>query len=164
MKFHSKAFAISALVLAGLFASCKKDKAINNANHQLFDEATASGFTYFDNGDLLTGVSPSPHGSFKLRFNAIAYAALDTSGRLPVGATFPNGSLIVKEIFTGTDITLLAIMKKDPSSDYASNGWMWAEIKPDREVSFSLREKGDACVSCHNGSPNRDLTRTFDLH
>ncbi len=164
MNFHPKALTLPVLIIVCLLASCKKDKEINNANDQLFDEATASGFTYFDNGDLLTGALPSPHGSFKLRFNAIAYAALDTSGKLPVGATFPNGSLIVKEIFTGADITLLAIMKKNPSSDYASNGWMWAEIKPEREVSFSLREKGDACVSCHNGSPNRDLTRTFDLH
>ncbi len=164
MNFHPKAFTLPVLFIACLLASCKKDKEIKNANDQLFDEATASGFTYFDNGDLLAGASPIPHGSFKLRFNAIAYAALDTTGKLPVGATFPNGSLIVKEIFNGADITLLAIMKKNPSSEYAANGWMWAEIKPERDVSFSLQEKGDACVGCHNGSPNRDLTRTFDLH
>jgi hypothetical protein len=55
-------------------------------------------------------------------------------------------------------------MKKDPSNGNAGSGWVWAEFKTDGSASFSTGKKGDGCISCHSGLPNRDLTRTFDLH
>lgn len=147
-----------------LLQACKKDKAAENANKALFDQANAGGYTFFDSGNLLSGAPPSPHGSFKLRFNATAAAALDTSGRLPVGASFPNGSIIVKEVYSGNSISLLAVMKKDPGNANAGNGWLWAEYNTNGNVAFDVNKKGDGCIGCHSGTPNRDLTRTFDLH
>ncbi len=156
------------LLMIALFVffvqSCKKDKEAENANKALFDQVNAGGYTYFNNGDLLSGAPPSPHGSFKLRFNATAQSALDSTGRLPAGSTFPNGSIIVKEIFSGSSISLLAVMKKDPSNTNAGAGWLWAEYRTNGDVAFDISKKGDGCISCHSGTPNRDLTRTFDLH
>ncbi|MBL0054566.1 MAG: hypothetical protein IPP29_25345 [Bacteroidetes bacterium] len=40
----------------------------------------------------------------------------------------------------------------------------WAEFKPDGTVTYSAANKGSGCIGCHSGTPNRDLTRTFDLH
>lgn len=144
--------------------SCKKDNAVTDADNALYAEITAGGYTYYQNGNLLSGVSPSPHGSFKLRFNATALAALDSTGELPTGNSFPTGSIIVKEIYSGNSINLYAVMKKDPTNENAGSGWMWAEFNTDGSAAFSTGEKGDGCVSCHSGTPNRDLTRTFDLH
>ena len=144
-----------------VFTACKKDKATDQA---LYKEISESGFTFFKQGALLSAAAPSPHGSFKLRFNSIAQMALDSSGKLPVGKTFPSGSIIVKDIYSGSDLTLYAIMKKDASHKDASNGWVWAEIKPSGSVSYTTGKKGSACVSCHSETTNRDLVRTFDLH
>ena len=55
-------------------------------------------------------------------------------------------------------------MKKDPSSSVSGSGYQWAEFKTDGTTSYSTAKKGDACISCHSGSSNRDLVRSFDLH
>ena len=144
--------------------SCKKDETDTNADNALYSEATASGYTFYQSGTILSAAAPSPHGSFKLRFNATAQAALDTTGELPSGNSFPNGSIIVKEIHNGSNISLYAVMKKDPSNGNAGSGWIWGEFNTDGSTAFSIGKKGDGCISCHSGSPNRDLVRTFDLH
>jgi len=59
---------------------------------------------------------------------------------------------------------LYAVMKKDPSNGNAGNGWIWAEFETNGTVKTSVSAKGSACISCHSGTPNRDLIRTFDLH
>lgn len=147
-----------------IIQSCKKDTADTDADKALYSEISAGGYTYYQSGTLLSGVSPSPHGSFMLRFNATALAALDSTGELPAGGIFPSGSVIVKEIFDGSNINLYAVMKKDPSNGNAGSGWVWAEFNTDGSAAFSTGKKGNGCISCHSGSPNRDLTRTFDVH
>lgn len=150
-----------------IIQSCKKDKENDidtGADSALLSEIGGSGYTYYQSGNLLAGVSPSPHGSFKLRYNATAFSVLDSTGELPIGSSFPTGSIIVKEIFSDTIISILAVMKKDPSNENAGSGWLWAEYRTDGSVVFGTGKKGDGCISCHGGTPNRDLTRTFDLH
>ena len=149
-----------------IIQACTNDKADTkpDADKVLYNEATTGGFNYYQNGILLPVVSPSPHGSFKLRFNSTAFSALDNTGELPTGNSFPTGSIIVKEIYNGSNIILYAVMKKDPSNENAGSGWLWAEFKPDGSLAFSTSTKGDGCIGCHSGLPNRDLTRTFDLH
>ena len=155
-------FAIASMIV--IIQSCKKDKTDTDADSALYSEVSAGGYTFYQNGTLLSGAAPSPHGSFKLRFNATAQAALDSTGELPAGNNFPNGSIIVKEIFSGSNINLIAVMKKDPSNGNAGSGWVWAEYNTDGSSAFSTGKKGDGCISCHSGNPNRDLVRTFDLH
>lgn len=152
------------LSLIVIIQSCKKDEEDTDADKALYSEITASGYSFYQSGNVLPGVSPSPHGSFKLRFNATALAALDSTGELPSGGTFPTGSIIVKDVYSNGSISLYAVMKKDPSNGNAGNGWVWAEFQPGGSVSFSTSKKGDGCISCHSGTPNRDLVRTFDLH
>ena len=156
------------IVIGASVQSCKKDNAGTSTDTDLFNEAsTASGYTYYVGSPVITaGFGNSPHGFERVRFNSIAQAVLDSTGKLPSGASFPTGSIIVKEIYSSAtgSINLLAIMKKDPGNSSSGNGYLWAEIKPDASVSFSTSKKGDGCISCHSGSANRDLARTFDLH
>jgi hypothetical protein len=131
---------------------------------QLFAEISASGYTYYQNGNILAAASASPHGSFKLRVNSIAAAVLDANGELPAGSSFPTGSIVVKEVYSGSTLTLYAVMKKVPTNKNAGSGWIWAEVKTDGNYVYSTMSKGDQCVSCHSASQNRDLVRTYDLH
>ena len=142
--------------------SCKKEE---KTNEKLFDETSASDLRFYQNKDsILSPAGSSPHGSFKLKFNSIAVNQFGADGKLPAGGEFKDGSLIVKEVYTGGVLSLYAMMKKDSKSKFAGNGWLWAEYKPDGETVFSAGKKGDGCISCHSSGTHRDLTLSFDLH
>ena len=151
--------------IAILAQSCKKEE--QDFDVSLWNEINGGGYTYYIGTPGITAaVGNSPHGFERVKFNAIAQQALGSDGKLPAGSTFPDGAVIVKEIFTdayGT-IELYAVMKKDPSSPVAGNGYEWAEFTPDGNAAFSTEKKGNGCISCHSGNPNRDLVLTFDLH
>jgi hypothetical protein len=151
--------------LVNLMQCCSYNDLPGATDAELYERAVSpSGYVYFNGGLLLAPDPASPHGSFKLRFNDLAASALDANGRLPVGHIFPNGSMLVKEVYEGGNLVLYAVMRKDPSSPNAGNGWLWAELGPAGEAAFTVKRRGDGCISCHSTSPNRDLTRTFDLH
>ena len=155
------------LFFIALVQSCKKDSTSPDDDKALFSLIGQSGYTYYVGTPGVTaGTGNSPHGFERVRFNATAQGALDTTGKLPAGSSFPTGSVIVKEIYTSAtgSINQYAVMKKDPSSSVSGSGYQWAEFKPDGSATFSTGKKGDACISCHSGSTNRDLVRTFDLH
>ena len=149
---------------------CTKEKAkeikktTTTTDEQLLEEAAQTNLSYYQNGNLLDAASGSPHGSFKLRFNATAKNVLEKDGELPAGKQFPEGSLIVKDIYKGGKLTLYAIMKKTLSDDNTGNGWLWNEIEPNGTVVFSVGKRGNGCISCHSQIPNRDLIRVFDEH
>ena len=77
---------IGILTVAVCFHACSKDKkAAKTADSELYDAIGESGFTYYVGTPGITaGLGSSPHGFERIRFNAIAQAALDTSGKLPV--------------------------------------------------------------------------------
>ena len=160
-------FSIVSIALI-VFDSCKKEKeekeATENATTSLFAESTISGYNYYNNGALLNSAGNGPHGSFKLRYNSVALSALDSTGKLPVNGIFPSGSILVKDVYTNGNISLYAVMKKDPTNVNAGSGWVWAEFNTDGSSVFALDYKGDGCINCHSNSPNRDLVRTFDLY
>lgn len=153
------------LLAVCLHSACKKDKS-SSEDKELFDEMVNNSYTYYQNSQaILNAAGISPHGNFKLKFNATAQAALDSTGKLPAGSSFPSGSLIFKEVYgSGTALSLYAIMKKAPGNSNAGSNWLWAEYKPDGETIVSVKEKGSGCISCHSGNVNRDLTNSFDLH
>jgi hypothetical protein len=130
----------------------------------LIKEIDQTGYTFYANGETLTAASASPHGSFKLRFNQKAWDVLDSNEELPTGKSFPDGSVIVKEVYSGATLVLIAVMKKATKDPNAASGWLWAEYRPDRSVHYGISHKGDACVTCHSSGIHRDLVRTFDLH
>ena len=142
-----------------------RDSDVVHTDETLFDEVNVTdGYQYYVNGNTLPAAIPSPHGSFKLRFNQIAWEALDSNGELPSGKGFPNGSVLVKEVYNADGLFVYAVMKKEPSDASAGNGWLWAEYFPDGAIAFSIERRGNGCISCHSEVPNRDLVRTFDLH
>ena len=144
--------------------SCETDKIESNHDAELFNLVTQGGYIYYQGGAILPAASPSPHGPFKLRFNATAFAALDTSGELPAGNSFPTGSILVKEFYSGSNLSQYAVMNKDPANANAGNGWVWAEFSPSGAVVNSTSNKGSGCIGCHSSAPARDLVKTFDLH
>jgi hypothetical protein len=153
---------VFALAIASIFSfSCKKKK----TNEAMYDEAISSSLTFYKGKDTLWDPKGgSPHGVFKLKFNQTAANAFGPDGKLPVGQTFPDGSVIVKEIYTNNVLSLYAVMKKDPKSKFASNKWVWAEYGPDGKVVIGVNKEGEDCVSCHKSGTNRDLSLSFDLH
>jgi hypothetical protein len=154
-------FFITAIMVIVLFSTCKKKK----TNKNLYAEATASNLAFYKGMDTIYApAGGSPHGNFKLKFNSAAQSQLDATGKLPASQSFNDGALIVKEVYSGSQLTLYAVMKKDSKSKFASNGWIWAEYEPGGKVRYDVSKKGDGCVSCHTTGDDRDLVRSFDLH
>jgi hypothetical protein len=65
----------------------------------------------------------------RVSVNARALGVLQ-GGRLPTGAQFPDGSIILKEVRPRADApaTLYAVMYKDGGNALAGHGWLWAEL------------------------------------
>jgi len=177
MIFRRNQIFVSILILSFLIIgqACKKevidvsipvpDVKVQITDKELFDLSVPNdGYTFFEDGNTIAGVTPSPHGNFRLKFNAEAASALSSDGKLPDGAQFPDNSIIVKEILTGSDISFYAIMQKQPGDVNAASGWVWGEYEADGTVFIGVDKKGSSCTGCHSENPNRDLTRTFSLH
>lgn len=163
---RSKQLSVLALTIFVAIAStsCKHAK-VTNEDVAIMDEVMAGNLLFYQNNDVvLNAAGNSPHGNFKLLFNQTAWDALDSTGKLPVGGTFPEGSLIVKDIIKGGSTDLYAVMLKNPGSSLSNLGWVWNEFKPDGSVVIGASDKGDACVGCHRGNTNRDFVNSFDLH
>lgn len=146
-----------------MLASCTKDIGENPAlaynDLSLLDSCENPDYYYYQNDPvtLLSGTN-GPHGTFKLRFNSIANQSLGADGKLPTGAKFPEGSFVVKDIYSGGSLNLYAYM-------YKKNGtWLWGEIRPNKEVVYSVNTDPSVCVNCHNQSGNRDLVVTFKYY
>lgn len=106
-----------------------------------------------------------PFSTYRLFPNADELVRGTLNGRLPNGTSFPNGSIIFKEVRTdgGTTVTY-AIMYKSPLNQLAGSGWLWAELSPTGTVGYSVSNRGAGCTGCHaleRGVLN-DLVRTFE--
>lgn len=161
MKSKTIVAAVIITALAIMDVSCKKKK----TNTNLYEESKDPGLLFYKGKDTLySPAGGSPHGTFKLKFNAAAVSQLDAAGKLPPGSSFSDGALIVKEVYSGNTLTLYAVMKKDSKSKFSSKGWVWAELQPNGKVRYNVSKKGEGCVSCHSTINHRDFTRSFDLH
>lgn len=155
--------------LSSLVMQCKKDtRVMEETDAALLTKASqSSGFTYYKNDSGIIRSSPqSAHtGYFRVRFNDIALRALTDGGKLPIGASFPTGSLVVKELHgdsTGTNLIGYAVMEKTPSDTSASQGWVWGEYVLSGAGGYRVSGKGAICTGCHN-SNDRDKIRVFNL-
>ncbi len=130
-------------------------------------EQPFSSYTLFPNADSVT--SGTLNGStahqplVRVSMNAVAFGAL-SGGRLPAGTSFPQGSIIFKEIRQGDSTYLYAVIYKEPASSFASNGWLWAELYPDGTPFISMTLGGRNCTGCHarEQGPQNDFVRTFE--
>ena len=95
--------------------------------------------------------SNAPHG------NAVDIYINDTVHEtLLVGASltrWPEGSIVVKDGWDGSDLELIAIMEK------RGDGWYWAEFDDDGDPDYSGHP--DVCIDCHRDGS--DYVRSFRL-
>jgi hypothetical protein len=156
----------AATVLTALIAlvACKHEETEDPIDADLLELAMDDvDYTWYKESDaLLPRSSGSGHAQalLRTRFNTIASSVLDTNGQVRPDTTFPNGSVIVKELFEDANtLSQYAILYKKPSHPYAdADGWVWGYVRPDGEVREPSRNKGSACRGCHGQANNIDFT------
>ncbi len=154
------------LILVGfsLFTACRKGKKARGIDKDLYNMAKeTTGFVWFKYSSALLPKSAGSGHNFaflRTRFNSIAAAKLDTAGKVINGTTFPEGSLIVKELYQNeSTFSRYAIMYKQGSSKYADKfGWVWGYMSSDGKVVEPAKNDGKECTGCHTQGGNIDLT------
>jgi hypothetical protein len=153
---------LSLSITVTLISSCKKDKAGKDIDTELFDMAKeTSGFVWYKNSDSLLAISAGSGHAYpflRTRYNSIAATQLESNGKIKVTADFPEGSVIVKELYSSeTNLSRYAVLYKKAENVYADdNGWVWGYINTDGSVASSATGKGGSCISCHSQSGNID--------
>src|SRR4051812_41142579 len=93
----------------------------------------------------------SPHGDEVIIYlDPTIAAALAQSSPLEA---WPEGSLIVKDGYSGADVSVVAAMEKRKS------GWYWAEWSSEGNARYS--GEPETCTSCHQSGS--DFVRAFSL-
>ncbi len=169
-----KSFALAAAVLFTLLgsAACGGESlndlpigpgaAVSDANLYALSQPAAS-WTFYKHSatPIRRSSQPHPETHALVRYNALAATQLDAAGKVRAGASFPDSSIIVKELSNGTTVTTYAIMMKVRGSASAGfDGWIWAEFGPNGAVKYPTSGRGAACSSCH--APGIDYTRMND--
>lgn len=161
---------ITLFTFFGLFIilvfSCKKEAKTSNpeinTDKILYDLSKSNiGFVWYKNSDILLNKSSGTghvQSFLRTRYNTVASSKLDGSGRILAGTVFPEGSLIVKELYgNATTLSLYAILyKKSDSPDADDKGWVWGYINADGGVVDAASNKGRTCISCHSQNGNID--------
>lgn len=153
---------VTTIVIMVFIASCKKEETASGTDKELYDMAVVtSGFTWFEHSDaLLPKSSGTGHSQpwLRTRFNATAATVLDSNGRILDGASFPEGSLVVKELIkTAGSVDRYAILyKSSMHEDADANGWVWGYVNADETVAFAANRKGSSCINCHSQSGSID--------
>jgi Cytochrome P460 len=128
-----------------------------------------SGYALFPDADeFATGRlngSEAHNPLVRVSVNARAMGALP-GGRLSTGSSFPDGSVVFKELRSSAaaPTNAYAVMYKDAASPLAGGGWLWAEFSPNGTPLYSISNRGSACTGCHGRErgPQNDLVRTFE--
>ncbi|MFN0152267.1 MAG: hypothetical protein ACKVU1_16305 [bacterium] len=126
-----------------------------------------AGYTLFPNADSVVAGrlnGSEAHGPLvRVSLNAKAASAL-VDGKLPVDGSFPDSSIVFKELRSGTTPTYYAIMYKDRDNPLAANGWVWGEYRTSGSIVGSVMNGANGCAACHmrEQGPANDLVRTFE--
>ncbi len=163
---------VTVIGLVFVLAGCK-DSGTNTelaapvvTDAQLFAmQKPASGWAFFGNttDTLFSGGNSAHESRLRVRYNTRAATQLDAAGRVRSGASFPDSSLIVKDLYTGTVRTTVAYMfKLRAASNAAAGGWVWSETDDAGIPKAPASTKGIGCIGCH--SAGIDFTRMNDAH
>ena len=153
------------VLLAGFLFSCSNDnQETDSTDRDLYEMAKqTTGFHWYRNSDGLeagTDSLGSQHGFpyFRARFNTEAATQLNESGKVKEGATFPEGSLIVKELYNADEsLGVYAVrLKMAGHTDSDPKGWVWGYINADGSVREPASNKGNACITCHSQAGSID--------
>lgn len=146
--------------------SCSKEKGAigtdEGTDAKLYEMAKeTNGFTWFGNSSALLNKSSGsghPQPFLRTRYNSVAATKLDVNGKIISGSVFPQGSLIVKELYLDSStLGRYAILyKKSTSGNADANGWVWGYINPDGSVAEPASKKGVSCIGCHSQSGSID--------
>lgn len=163
MKKMLALFSISAIFgFTVFFTSCEEEDTTVAIDKELYEMAkSTAGFTWYKNSDTYLEKSDgSGHSQpfLRTRYNSTAITMLDANGKIIPGSTFPEGSLIVKELVDNEyEIDQYAILFKKSDDKYAdTRGWVWGYLYANGKVRISASEKGSACKSCHLQTDNID--------
>ena len=155
-------YLITSTLLLLLTVSCTKDKQPSGIDAVMYQEAIENeGFTWYKLSDALLDKSSGsghPQPYLRTRFNSTAATQLDASGKVIDSITFPEGSLIVKELYDSPQALFrYAMLLKASNNEFADdNGWVWGYINEDGGVAVPASEKGAQCVNCHAQQGNID--------
>ncbi len=95
--------------------------------------------------------SNAPHSdAVDIYINPLVQATLEEGADVQ---SWPAGSVIVKDGFSGSSLDLIAIMEK------RTDGWYWAEYDDDGDPDYS--GKPEICIDCH--ASGSDSVRAFGL-
>ncbi len=95
--------------------------------------------------------SNAPHSdAVDIYINPLVQATLEEGTNVQ---SWPTGSVIVKDGFSGSSLDLIAIMEK------RTDGWYWAEYDDDGDPDYS--GKPEICIDCH--ASGSDSVRAFGL-
>ncbi|MBK8372619.1 MAG: cytochrome P460 family protein [Saprospiraceae bacterium] len=149
-------------LLAIMAISCDKEEKANSTDTVLFEMAKdTAGYKWFKNSSSLLNKSAGsahPQPFLRTRYNSVAATMLDTNGKIKAGSVFPEGSVVVKELFS-SEATLgrFAILYKSENNENADDkGWVWGYVNADGSISESSSNKGKSCIGCHSQSGNID--------
>lgn len=153
-------YLIVCAVFAIVFAACKKTpEGVDGEIFELSEETT--GFVWYKNSDDFLNKSAGSGHDFpflKTRFNSAAATQLNGNGMVVEGAVFPEGSVIVKELFDDKEkFKRYASLWKNSVSPFAdSDGWVWGYIDAKGKVVETAENKGQSCIGCHSQAGNID--------
>jgi Cytochrome P460 len=157
-------FYFGIFILGISFIGCKHERDTDPLDSDLLDLARrgSDDTWYKENADLLPRSAGSGHAQalLRTRFNPTAAAMLDTNGQVLPNTVFPDGSVIVKELWDdNSTLSLYALLYKKPDHQYAdADGWVWGYVRPSGEVVESASNLGAACRDCHSGNGNIDFS------
>jgi hypothetical protein len=119
----------------------------------LLQKVRAEGYTSWDRapGYETRRPSHSPHSEVVDIYVNDRIAEVLATGEHD--GAWPEGSIIVKEGFDGSDLELIAVMEK------RADGWFWAEYDDDGDPDYSGRP--EVCTDCHRSGS--DYVRAFRL-
>lgn len=101
--------------------------------------------------------SNTAHSEFSDIFvNPVVQNAIDEGATL---TEWPLDSLIVKDGYDGSELSLIAVMEK------REGGWYWAEYLDPDEADGGVKFSGHpaVCIDCHAIARESDYTRAFAL-
>jgi hypothetical protein len=104
-------------------------------------------------GKLYEGTQP--HGAYLTTYvNDIALAAIQEGKK-----EFPQGSIIVKENYTGgKELAAITVMYKVEGYNPSGGDWYWLKYKADGSVDASGKVGG--CIDCHRAQSGQDWVFT----
>ncbi len=143
------------LIVAIQLPSCKNDPP-DGIDSQMYEMGRSeSGFIWYKNSSAQlnsSGLTGHSEPKQRTRYNMTAASVLTSEYKIMEGAVFPNGSLIVKELYksNGNLSTLAMLYKKPDAPEADADGWVWGYFNEKGGVRASASEKGSQCRSCHS--------------